>query len=106
MGQANSIKREENISLSDEVSALQEKVKDVLLNKINSQKKRTEDKQLKKGIEDLHSEYQSKLNSVQAERRKIMEELKRTTGELETEEELSIGLKKKNYETQNEVFTL
>lgn len=43
---------------------------------------------------------------VQIERRRLMEELKKLTGELEMEEEQSIALKKKLGETENEVYTL
>ena len=43
---------------------------------------------------------------VQIERRRLMEELKRLTSELETEEEQGISLKKKLGETENEVYTL
>jgi len=36
----------------------------------------------------------------------LTEELKRATSEYEQEEEMSIGLKKKSGETENEVYTL
>ena len=61
---------------------------------------------IRKELDELHFECQQKLNVIQIERRRLMEELKRVTSEYEVEEEMGIGFKKKSGETENEVYTL
>lgn len=101
------MKKEENLELAEELTSLQSQFKQKLTSTVKSKRGETVDSsKIRKELDELHFEYQQKLNVIQIERRRLMEELKKQTGEYEVEEEDAITLKKKSGETENEVYTL
>ena len=62
--------------------------------------------QMRKQFDQLFQNYNSQITSIHADKRKTLEQLKLIQQELEQEEELFIGLQKKQGETENEIYTL